>query len=260
MKQGKNRYRFYYKDEVNDDFAKLQIKKTSIDEHYKYYYKNKFAWFLTTFVRVCVIIPILHIISKLCYGTKIKNKKVLKKVKKQGYFIYSNHTTAFDPINHACLVNQSKYTCIIASIETFSIEGLGWFVHFLGAIPVPLSPRMYRNFHDALTFHYEKKHKIVIYPEAHIWPFYTDIRPFKSVSFRYPVELNAPIIVSTTTFKKRKFFKTPKTVIYLDGPFYPNKELKFKEQIEDLRNITYEKMMDRASKDNYAIYDYIKIE
>ena len=256
MVKTKYKKTFFYRDELNDDFAKIQIRPKNIDEKFKYSH-GKVYWFFAILIRFFVI-PILYVVSKICYGTTIKNKKVLKKLKNRGYFIYSNHTTAFDPINHACLVNPTKYSLIIASVDALSIKGIGWLVHLFGAIPVPNNLKMYKNFSQCLKYNIEKKHKIVIYPEAHIWPYYTDIRPFKSVSFRYPVELNAPIVVSTTTIKRRKFFHTPKLIITLSNPIFPNKDLTFKEQINDLRNKTYEIM--KAVSENSEKYEYYHYE
>ena len=76
-----------------------------------------------------------------------------------------------------------------------------------------------------------------IYPEAHIWPYYTKIRPFKNVSFAYPVNLEKPVYCMTNTYqsygkKKDKI----KIINYIDGPFYANKELSTKEQKRKLEN------------------------
>ena len=46
------------------------------------------------------------------------------------------------------------------------------------------------------------KKTILIYPEAHIWPYYTKIRPFPSTSFRYPIKFNVPSFSITTTYQK----------------------------------------------------------
>ena len=59
----------------------------------------------------------------------------------------------------------------------------------------------------------------MIYPEAHVWPYYTKIRPFISASFKYPTKLDAPSFSMTTTYQKRKRGKRPKMVVYIDGPF-----------------------------------------
>ena len=151
---------------------------------------------------------------------------------------------------------------IVAGPDLFSINGfVTWLVKHFYAVPIPnMDAKMIENFTDCISFHIKKKHRVLIYPEAHIWPYYNDIRPFKAASFRYPIDSNAPIVVATTTFKKRKGNRKPKPIIYLDGPFYPNTDLfSIHDQINDLRNRAYDAMKWRAGKeDNYAYIKYIK--
>ena len=57
---------------------------------------------------------------------------------------------------------------------------LGNSIQLLGAIPIPNNKNGMKNFINAIETHINKKHSITIYPEAHIWPYYTKIRPFKA--------------------------------------------------------------------------------
>ena len=77
----------------------------------------------------------------------------------------------------------------------------GTIVEMLGAIPVPGNKESMKNFLDAIKKRIENGNSITIYPEAHIWPYYTKIRPFKEVSFKYPVELNVPAFCMTNTYQ-----------------------------------------------------------
>lgn len=106
-----------------------------------------------------------------------------------------------------------------------------------------------------------QKKAIMIYPEAHIWPYYTKIRPFNYQSFKYPIKYNKPIFVLTNCYQKRRFFKRPKIKTFIDSPFYPNTSLNELEAAKELRNIAYNIMSDRTSKySNYEYIKYIKIE
>ena len=250
---------FEYSDELNDDFAMNDIKAKQIEDSYRFYNPNPFVRFFNMLFRQCIIIPLLWCVTKIIFFTKVENKKAFKKVKGKGYFLYANHTCNFDPINHAVLMDHFRFSAIMAGPESFSIKGIRWLIRALGAFPTPSSLELYKKFRNCIEYHIEKRHKVIIYPEAHIWPYYTDIRPFMSKSFRYPVELDTPIMVATTTYRKRKHSKTPKIVIYIDGPFYPNKNLTYQECIDDLRNQAYEAMKARACiKENYALNKYIK--
>ena len=98
----------------------------------------------------------------------------------------------------------------------------------------------------------------MIYPEAHIWPFYTKIRPFADSSFRYPIQYGCPVFCFTNTYQKRRFSKTPRIVTYVDGPFFPNENLDRKEKQADLRNRVYEAMCERSKMNNVELIKYVK--
>ena len=99
-----------------------------------------------------------------------------------------------------------------------------------------------------------------IYPEAHIWPYYNRIRPFGADSFRYPVRYGCPVYCTTTTFQQKKLGKTPRVTVYVDGPFYPDKNLHPREQEKALRDTVYEIMCERAKNSTYSPIDYIRRE
>ena len=105
-----------------------------------------------------------------------------------------------------------------------------------------------------------KKHAITIYPEAHIWPYYTKIRPFKTVSFKYPIEFNTPAFCMTNTYQSYGKNKDKiKIVTYIDGPFFPDKNLTKSEQKQNLRDQIYNKMVERSKNSNIEHIKYEKI-
>lgn len=247
----------YFDDELDNDFAENNIKTKKVDENYNYESKNIFFLIFSFLFRYVIAIPVLWFINVFILRVSFKNKSVLKKVKNKGYFIYSNHVVPLDPIIIPVMTHPSKFTIITSSHDTFSIHPIVTFlVKSLGAIPVPTTAKMYGNYTKCMSEHIKKKHRVLIYPEAHIWPYYNKIRNFKASSFRYPVDNDAPIIVTTTTFKRSKFFKKPSKVIYIDGPFYPNKDISRYDAVNELRDIAYLTMSKRSSIENN--YEYIK--
>ena len=95
-------------------------------------------------------------------------------------------------------------------------------------------------------------------PHDFVWPYYTGIRNFKSVSFKYPVKLDTPVFSCTTTYQKHK--NKVRTILYIDGPFYPDKRLNLKQAQEKLRNEVYQKMVARSKMSNIEVIKYIKEE
>ena len=258
MKIKENIETIYYKDELNDEFSKAQIVPRVIDEKYKYDKGAMWDFFSWIFQNV-LSMPIKFFHSKLVFHHKIIGKEKFKTHKKDGYFIYANHTQAFEDTFIPSLANYPKRNFLIVNPENISMKGSGWLVELLGAIPVPGNKASTKNFLNQIEKRINQNHSITIYPEAHIWPFYTGIRNFKSVSFKYPVRLNKPVYVATNTYQvygknKDKFG----IVTYIDGPFYPDKSLLEKDAVKSLRDVVYQTMCDRSNYSNYKNIEYKK--
>ncbi len=248
---------YYYHDELNDEFTEFSGKTKVIDENFKYVNNSKPYRLLHHLLYNTLEKPVAHIYWKCKFHNRIVNKKLISKFKDSGVFVYGNHTQQFGDVLMPCLVTGKKYAYIIVHPNNISIKGIGGLIHTFGAIPLPSNLKAMRHFLSAIEQRIKEKQAVVIYPEAHIWPYYTKIRPFTSVSFRYPVMLNAPSFCFTNTYQKRKNGKL-QIVTYIDGPFYPNKSLNQKEQQEDLRNQIYQKMVERSQSSNIEIIKYVK--
>lgn len=252
-----NREIIYYDDELNNEFSKAQIKPRVIDEKYKYD-KNPIWDFCSFLFQNILSMPIKILHSKIKFKHKFVGKEKLKQSKKTGYFIYANHTQAFEDTFIPSLANYPKRNFLIVNPENISLKGTGWIVEMLGAIPVPSTVEATKNFLKEIEKRISQNHSITIYPEAHIWPFYTGIRNFKSVSFKYPVKLNKPAYSITNTYQTYgKNNNKLKIVSYVDGPFYPNENMNTKQATEKLRNDIYETMKIRSQNNNI---EYIKYE
>ena len=224
---------YYYSDELNDEFSGSHITPRVIDEKYKYLHKNIF-WNLAHFlVQNVLSVPIKVLYAKLKFRVNYIGKEKLKKYKKEGYFVYANHTQVFADTFLTSNAIYPKRNYLIVNPENVSMKFLGNFVQMFGAIPIP-------NNKDG------------------IWPYYTKIRPFKTVSFRYPIELEKPVFCITNTYQKRGKNKV-KITSYIDGPFFVNKEIKgIKEQKQDLRDRVYNTMVERSKLSDYEFIKYIK--
>ncbi len=128
-----------------------------------------------------------------------------------------------------------------------------------GAMPVPSNIKGLKNFQDSL-YRRCKHNAVVIFPETHIWPYYTKIRPYKETSFRYPSKINAPSFCFTTTYQKHRHSKKPNIIVYVDGPFYPKMDLNIKERETELKNRIHYVMELRSTYSNYEYIKYEKID
>lgn len=255
----KSRKIIYYKDELNEEFSTAKITPRVIDENYKYIHKSPF-WNICSFLMQNVIsMPIKFLYAKIKFKIKYVGKEKLKQYKREGYFIYGNHTQPFADTFIPSLANYPKRNFFIVNPENVSMKFLKVIVEMLGAIPIPSNKKAMKNFLQAIEKRIQNGGSITIYPEAHIWPYYTKIRPFKEVSFKYPVELEKPAFCLTNTYVKcGKGEDRVKIVSYIDGPFFTNKALTKKERQQDLRNQVYECMVERSKDSNVEYIKYIK--
>lgn len=253
---------YYYHDLLNDDFANTNIDTIRLPDDYKYVERNIIYKFFEQLLRL-IVYPIIYLILKLGYGLSYKNLSLLRKVKNQGYFLYSNHTNYMMDAYNPHIIPLPYKAEIIVNPDAVSIPGIKTIVKMLGAFPVPSSMKGMKNFCEGIDYLIRKKHVITIYPEAHIWPYYTDIRPFGTQSFHYPVNANAPCFTFTNIYKKRiiPFIKFPKVVTYIDGPFYPDMSLGKKERIQKLRDDVYNAMKKRVDENpKYEYREYVFVE
>lgn len=253
--------KYYYRDEIHDDFANNGIIAKHNKKGFKYYH-NGFFFNIAAFILYYIIAkPLVGLLNKLVYHQKIINKRVLKPYQRNGYFIYANHTTSMgDAFTPNILTKKKNH--ILVSEETTSIPGLKNIVMMMGAIPVPYYPENQKTYFEALKkYAVNKKRSITIYPEAHIWPSYTKIRPYKSSSFRYPVDFNLPVFTITNTYRKRKHSKKPRLVSIVDGPFFPDYSLERKDAIQQLRDDVYQNMVKHSlEEEQIETIRYIKVD
>ena len=249
----------YYSDELNDEFSGAQITPKVINKDYVYIHKNHLWDMASAVIQNVLSMPIKYIYAKCKLGVKYIGKEKLKPYKKDGYFVYVNHTHPFADTFIPSLPIFPKRNFFIVNPENVSIKYIGKLVEYLGALPIPCDIGGMKNFIRAVETRIEQKHSITIYPEAHIWPFYTDIRPFKDVSFKYPVTLDKPSFCMTNTYKRcgRKGDRL-RVITYIDGPFFPDRTKSAKEMQRLLRDEIYSCMKERSRNSDVEYIRYVK--
>lgn len=248
----------YYEDELNDEFSGDDITPRVIDENYKYITNGFFKKLTHLFWYRVVANPLAHIYLFIKFRHKIINKKVIKN-NKEPYFLIGNHTQALADALIPTMITGWKDCYIITNSNNVSVKGIGNVAHSLGALPLPDNMGATKNFTRAIKYHIDKKHKICIYPEAHIWPYCTMIRNYKDSSFRYPVEYNVPTYTFVNVYKRRGKNKV-RLHTYVDGPFYPDSGLSKAEARLNLRDKCYNQMVERSKLNEVTVIRYEKKE
>ncbi|MDD4001034.1 MAG: lysophospholipid acyltransferase family protein [Bacilli bacterium] len=251
----------YYSDLLEDDFSNTSINQKNIEADFVFINKHLIWRSIAFVVYYLIAFPLLSLFCFFYLHLRVKGRKVLRKLKKKSYFLYGNHTNYYDAFIHSIL-NFPKKAYVIANPDAVSIKGLGQIVMMLGALPIPQNIAGMKKFCDALKVRYDEGSCITIFPEAHIWPYYNKIRPFKDTSFAFPVKLQAPVVAMVMTYRQRRWpfsNRRPYPTLYFSDIFYPNPDLSSKEAQKVLRDQVYEWMNEcLKEKGSYEYIRYLK--
>lgn len=246
----------YWKDELNDDFDEVGLKRPSVPKRYRYLRRFHVSAWLTYYL---LAKPILGLYC-FFHGIRVKGKENLKKLKKTGYFLYSNHVAITDVFKFASYAIGAKRVNIIGYSDALSLKIIRPLIRGLGYLPIPDDLENMKKLKDAVHKLVDKKEIVLIYPEAHIWPYYTKIRNFKDVSFSYPAEFNKPVLPAVTIWRGKQG-KKPKQTIIFGKPIFPNPELTPLENKKFLHEQCLLEMKEISNKYPQVEYiKYIKVE
>lgn len=255
---------FYYASEEDDPIktdGQEKHEKITLPEGYEYIPKNPLVRF---YARCCFLVFwVFGQWYERCYWkAKFHGREKLKKAKGTGYVMYCNHTNPFHDVFGPALAADRKIYTVISAVN-LKIPGIGPLLPMIGGIPLGTNAEEKKAMNEAVDTRLVKQKKcVVIYPEAHVWPYATEIRRFPAggKSFKYAVRNNLPVFSMTTTYHKRKGNKRdlPRMDIYVDGPFFPDPKLTDEQNQDMLAEKVYESMKKYAKKNTYEYFKYIK--
>lgn len=251
-----NGERIRYYSSYSDDFVTTKEQEYQIPKDYQWVRKDLGSRFLSWLIYTIAFI-FSSVYCRLVLHVRFKNKWVMRLARETGAFIYCNHTQPFGDVFHPALASFPSRVYVLVSPANYGIPVIGKVLPYLGALPVADSLEGMKKLNEAIEYRLGQKRHIVIYPEAHVWEYYTGIRPYPQTSFKYPVRYDKPVYCMTTTYQKRRSGKKPGITIYVDGPFYPDKTRNAKEQAVNLRDMVYECMENRSKN---STYEYIRYE
>lgn len=185
---------------------------------------------------------------------RIKNRKVLRQAASSGFFLYGNHTQPIGDVVLPAAAAFPRRIYTVVGTANLSLPVLGKLLPYLGALPLPSTLSGTKRLHEAIAHRLQTGHPVIIYPEAHVWPYYAGVRPYSEAAFKYPLKFHAPVFCMTTTYQKRRFGKKPRLTLYIDGPFVPDATLPPKLQAAALRDAVYACMKQRCDAHNTAEY------
>lgn len=251
MKEKKIRYYQSF----TDDFEESADQNYVLPETYQWVRTDLASKVLSALIYALAVI-FSSVYCKCVLHMKVRGRRSLKGIK-GGFFIYGNHTQPVGDVFIPALCVLPKRIYTVVSTANYGIPVIGKILPYLGALPIVDSLRGMKELSKAMECRINTGHPIVIYPEAHVWEYYTDIRPFPVTAFKYPVKLHKPSFAMTVTYRSSKLFKRPIMEVFLDGPFC-GEGVTPKEQAKGLHNKIYTAMKTRSKHSNAEYIAYKK--
>ncbi|MGN0033085.1 MAG: lysophospholipid acyltransferase family protein [Candidatus Limimorpha sp.] len=186
--------------------------------------------------------------------TRFYGTERLKAFREQGFFLYGNHTQPFGDVVQVMLLCGHHRACGVFSPANFGIPVIGKLLPLIGALP----NHRPKALTEAITTHIQQGHVVAIYPEGHVWPFYTQLRPFPDTAFHFPVSLHAPSFTMTAVYRPYARGKCVQQEVYIDGPFYPPEEMTPRQQRAELCKQVRSVMEQRLQNSSQTIVKYVR--
>lgn len=241
---------------VTDDFVESKNQDIRLPEDYIWVHTG----LLYRFACRCLSIPAILVSAFYCrlvLHIRFVNRSIRRQNRKSGCFLYGNHTQPMGDAVLPMLAFAPRRMYVVASPANLGIPVLGPVLPMLGALPLPNSIAGMKKLREAIYLRIAARGCVMFYPEAHVWPWCTQIRSFSASSFAFPAECGAPSYCMTTTYQRRKHGLKPGITVYLDGPFYPDNSLPKKLRQEKLRD-AIQACMEKRSQ--CSTYSYIRYE
>ena len=248
----------YYTDELKDEFSTAEIEPKPIDGHYRYDRDTGIRRLAAFFWYRIVAVPLAFCYLKLSFRHRVFGREKLRETRGRGIFLFGNHTQIIGDALIPSFLRPPQKPYVIVHPNNVSMPYLGRVTPYLGAIPLPDDMEATRHFVETVKKRITDGRAVVIYPEAHIWPYYTGIRPFTADSFLYPVKYDAPVYAFTNVYKRRRRSGRPRIETQIDGPFYPDTSLPPRERRQELRDRVYAAMTARARESDCVVIEYRK--
>ena len=255
MKKSERPTQFYQ--HFTDDFVTSAQQNYQLPPDYHWlperFYQKLWAKIVFVGVRLFAVVY-----CKFCLHIRFQNRHVLKSFRHQGFVIYGNHTQpqgdAFTPM----ILLGWQGLNFICSPANLGMPILGKLVPYGGGLPIPNDIKHFGAFQQAIATILQRQHALMIYPEAHVWPYYTQIRPFPLAAFHYPIANHCASFCLTTTYQASRWHRKPKIAVYVDGPFLPDAQLTPKTRQKQLAAAVHQKMEQRSSASTYEWIHYRK--
>lgn len=226
-----------------DSWQSLDFK---IDEKYEYIPKSKIFKKTSNMFYYGIAVPVLYVLTKIIYDLKIEGKENLQNLE-TGAISVSNHVLILD-CAMVGLAMEDKRIYYTTLEDSFKIPFVRKLIKLLRAIPIPKDNKNKVHFMEALDEILQNGDIVHFYPEASLWPYYREIRNFKTGAFRFAIKNDVPIVPMVFTFRRpnairRMIKKKPDVTLTILKPMKSNvRSEDLRQDIEALKEDVFKAM------------------
>ena len=195
---------------------------------------------------------------KCQFGLRFVGREWLKKYEKElagGAITLGNHCSPVDCPAIILAVKGKCTTKIPMFTPNFRTKNQ-YLMRLVGGVPIPepeAGLSAMKKFNQAFDTFHERGYWFHIFPEAAQWEFYKPLRPFQKGAFTMAYKYNMPLVPCVVTYRKRTGLylltgkkSAPLFTVRIGEPILPDTTKPRKEEVERLRNLAFERMLDLA--------------
>ena len=192
------------------------------------------------------------------FGLRFEGRQWLKKYKKElagGAITLSNHCYPVD-CPAVLLAVRAKSTVKVPMFTPNFRTKNQYLMRLVGGIPIPepeAGLSAMKKFNEAFDTFHERGYWFHIFPEAAQWQFYKPLRPFQKGAFTMAYKYDMPLVPCVVTYRKRTGLyrltgkkNEPLFTVKIGEPIFPDKTAPRKDEVNRLRNLAFERMLDMA--------------
>jgi 1-acyl-sn-glycerol-3-phosphate acyltransferase len=259
----KNKEKIFYYESESTDFLKMGEGTPSIDGNYEYIKRGLFDKVRYFVYYRLIATPVAFLYTKLRFGERYVGRGKIRaylrhanRTGSSGAFLVGNHT---QPVADAFTPNMLSYPTrnyTVIHPSNLNMPVLGGALVYLGGLPTPTSLKGARGFSLAVEECIKDGKAVTLYPEAHVWPFFTGVRHIEPEALRLAARLGAGVFTFTRVYRRRLFGIG--CTVYVDGPFFAQADVGVKEGAETLARRIEEVMKKRSEGSVDTGYRYVK--
>lgn len=235
-------------DENEHTFHTIDARPVELTDGYDYFGRKWYFKFFSSLLVLLLKIFVRCLYAPLFLGFRVKNRKTLKKHRKQAKIFIGNHIHPTDAFLIGTMLWPKKVYFLMLQTN-LGIPFVGRWLRLLGGAPIPSKKSHLSEFQTQLNEALSRGSWVGVYPESSLRPYCDHIRPFKKGAIRFAVDANVGIIPMVFVLRKpygiyRLFKRKPLLQLHiLEEYVVDHKETRFETirfHTQNLQNIVSE--------------------